>query len=452
MKRSVVALAVLSLGVTSTGVVFGGKWVKHAGELYAINVPGRIAGEKVSLSVAQDAVSTYRWIYVNASLKDLQEAKAEATKLSNALSKRPMIVVFMPRHVGDGQRNDYHPNFQASLAALIRHAMKDNKELLVSARSYGVSQALRVIVQFNSPRILLTGIAPAFGAFGSQGSANVKQHIRDIQNTRSKYCMIASKDDGFTWRAGGAAYKRRISIRGDNDVYRAMKKNTANVHLILLDGADHAPVDEYLRHGLVNAMRQAADHFRMTKTPVGDIVYGRKPPPTDAGTASTRTPGGRTPTGRTPTGRTPSGRTPSGRTPEPTPRRVPQDPTRFTLRFTDAYLVRTPSTRPVQIAGAGAVLSYGSDWEVRRVQPCIYHLRSMVWKTFFWEANTTTGRAYKVTGGTFGRIGGRRELLRGVRLTVQAGRAAPPPAPSPPRRRPAPPPPPSPPRRTPATP
>jgi len=79
----------------------------------------------------------------------------------------------MPRHVRDGQRNDYHPNFQASLAGLIERAIADGKELLISAKSYGVHQALRVMRHFDSPLILLTGIAPAFGAFGNQWSANV---------------------------------------------------------------------------------------------------------------------------------------------------------------------------------------------------------------------------------------------------------------------------------------
>lgn len=247
---------------------------RHVGEIYAVNVPGRENWEKLSKNEGKEIVSKYRWIYANASSKDLYEAKDEATKLSNAVG-RPLVLVYMPRNIFDGTRNEYPGRFHASMHALIERALADRKELLVTARSYGVHQALRAVRKFDTPMILLIGIAPAFGAFGNAWSDNVKRYIKDVEQTRCKYLMIASKNDGFTWRSGGAAYKKKIGYRGDNDVGRAMKRNKQNVRILVLQGADHAPIDEYLRHGLVNAMQKGAHRWGLDNTPVGDIVYGR---------------------------------------------------------------------------------------------------------------------------------------------------------------------------------
>ena len=87
--------------------------------------------------------------------------------------------------------------------------------------------------------------------------------------------MIASDDDNYTWKAGGAAARRRIGYKGDNDVGRAMDRNKQNVDYFVLSGAEHYPIDEYLRHGLVDAMQKGAHHWGLDNTPVGDIVYGR---------------------------------------------------------------------------------------------------------------------------------------------------------------------------------
>ena len=40
----------------------------------------------------------------------------------------------------------------------------------------------------------------------------------------------------------------------------------------------------------------------------------------------------------------------------------PEEPDRFLLRFTDAYLVYEPDGGAPQIATEGNVLSYGQDW------------------------------------------------------------------------------------------
>ena len=247
---------------------------EHVGEMYAVNVPERQTWDKLTVDEGKEIVSRYRWIYANASCKDLYEAKDEATKLANAVG-RPLVLVYMPKNVFDGTRNEYPGQFHASMHALVERALADKKELLVAARSYGVHQALRALRKFDSPLVLLIGIAPAFGAFGNVWSENVEQYIDDVEHTRCRYFMIASEDDGHTWRAGGAAARKRVGYRGDNDVGRAMDRNSQNVDYYVLSGANHYPIDEYIRHGLVDAMQKGAHHWGLDDTPIGDVVYGR---------------------------------------------------------------------------------------------------------------------------------------------------------------------------------
>jgi hypothetical protein len=105
-----------------------------------------------------------------------------------------------------------------------------------------------------------------------------------VRETRSKYCMVASDTDGFTWRRGGAAYRRpgRDTYRGDPNVGRAMEANSANVDIERLrpahKDADHTPIDNYINHGLLDAMKRCVNHFGMQRTSVGDVVYGRPVP------------------------------------------------------------------------------------------------------------------------------------------------------------------------------
>jgi hypothetical protein len=263
-----------TLTVSETVLAGGREWVEHAGEVYAIRVPGRPNKQKLSLDDAKAIVATHRFIYVNASLKTVPEALSEATNLSDALGGQPTVLVYMPRHVMDGQRNDYHPNFQRSLRELIRHALRDNRELLVASKSYGVNQALRVVREFDTPKILLIGISPAFGAFGNVGSPMVARYIRDVKDTRSRYCMIAAAGDVFPWNAGGAAVGRGPQIVGDPRVYAAMRDNSANVDTVLLEGTGHG-MDRYLEHGLVDGMQRCATHWGYQDTVIGDVVFGR---------------------------------------------------------------------------------------------------------------------------------------------------------------------------------
>ncbi|MCP4676819.1 MAG: hypothetical protein GY854_15155 [Deltaproteobacteria bacterium] len=246
---------------------------EKTGLIHSVNVPGLRNWEELSRDDAAKIVDQYRWIYVNASLKGEYGAEDEATKLSNSLGRRPMVHVYLSRGVFDGTRNTYPGRFHASMGALIESALETKEQLLVTGRSYGVHQSLRAACEFDDPAILVLGIAPAFGAFGNQFSDNVKQYVKDVAETKCKYGMIASEDDIFTWRSGGAAYKQKIGYRGDNDVGRAIEKNKANVHLEILHGADHAPIDEYLRHGLVPAMQRCVSFFGMDSC-VTDIVEG----------------------------------------------------------------------------------------------------------------------------------------------------------------------------------
>ena len=88
-----------------------------------------------------------------------------------------------------------------------------------------------------------------------------------------------------------------------------------------------------------------------------------------------------------------------------------QTPKRFLLRFSDAYLVYQPGTTTLQIAAVGNVLSYGKDWQVKKMKPYLYHMRQNVCKEFYWKVNTSREEVYKVTGGTFGQLGGQSTVL-----------------------------------------
>jgi len=57
------------------------------------------------------------------------------------------------------------------------------------------------------------------------------------------------------------------------------------------------------------------------------------------------------------------------------------------------------------------VLSTGGSWSVKRIGDEIWHLRHGSWSAFYWKVDTDVGVAVTVTGGTFGREGGRRARL-----------------------------------------
>jgi hypothetical protein len=248
---------------------------KHAGKMYAFGVPGTRDGSELSLSKAKDLVRKHRWIHVNASMKKRWEAQHNAGILSKAL-RRPLVLVFMSKSVMDGKRNEYDPNFVKNLGTLASHGIGDRKTLLVTARSYGNSQALHVLRQrANSPRILFIGLCPAFGAFGNKWSANVKRFHQDVKETQVKYCMIASEKDNYAWRAGGACVTKGGRYQGDENVCKAIDKNRSNVKVFTINGAGHDNA-EYLANGAMDRMRRCVEHFRFKGKTAGNVVYGRR--------------------------------------------------------------------------------------------------------------------------------------------------------------------------------
>lgn len=283
----------LLAGITVPDIASGGgvdvfiplEDMEEVGKTFAINVPDReltsaelSSGGRLTLSKAGRIVEKYRWIYVNASLKNLEHAKDEARSLSNAVGGRPLVLVYLPRAVFQGRRNHYPHAFSQTMFTLLQRVLTNRQELMISAKSFGVHQTLRAINEFpdDGPLILFTGISPAFGAFGGTYDRNVVNYRHDVRDTSCKYCMIASSADIFTSkRAGGAAWRRSDgTIEGDEEVYRAMQANARNVTTVVLHGAEHE-MRHYINHGLANAMRQCAEHFGMENTPAGDVVYNR---------------------------------------------------------------------------------------------------------------------------------------------------------------------------------
>lgn len=91
-----------------------------------------------------------------------------------------------------------------------------------------------------------------------------------------------------------------------------------------------------------------------------------------------------------------------------------EEPDRFLLRFTDAYLVHETDGGAPQIAAEGNVVSYGQDWEIVRVRQFLYHMRQRNWRDFYWKVNTSRREAYRVRGGEFGELGGEEERIDSI--------------------------------------
>ncbi|MBN2135208.1 MAG: hypothetical protein JW737_05720 [Acidobacteria bacterium] len=81
-------------------------------------------------------------------------------------------------------------------------------------------------------------------------------------------------------------------------------------------------------------------------------------------------------------------------------------PERFQLMFGSAYMAYLPDTKTQQIVTEGVVLSYCQDWEVIQLKPYLYHFKQNMWKAFFWHVNSSRKTVNRVSGGTFGQMGG----------------------------------------------
>lgn len=86
-------------------------------------------------------------------------------------------------------------------------------------------------------------------------------------------------------------------------------------------------------------------------------------------------------------------------------------PDRFKINFSNAYIVVTPGVLSMQIAAEGNVLSYGNDWQIVQVNPFLYHMKQQNWQGFYWQVNTSRKEVNKVTGNFFGTLGGNHQKL-----------------------------------------
>src|SRR6056297_2434276 len=86
------------------------------------------------------------------------------------------------------------------------------------------------------------------------------------------------------------------------------------------------------------------------------------------------------------------------------------EPDRFSIYFSNAYLIFSPNTSTLQIAAEGAVLSYGADWAKLQMKPYLYQLKKNSWQGFYWRVNTSRKELSVVRNGHFGTYQGNSEL------------------------------------------
>lgn len=101
-------------------------------------------------------------------------------------------------------------------------------------------------------------------------------------------------------------------------------------------------------------------------------------------------------------------------------------PNRFIMDFNEAHLIYKPATKTLQVITGDKVLAYGGDWEKCQLKPYLYHLRQKVWKGFYWKVNTSKREVYKVTGGSFCKLGGSEQKLNITVDTIGGSDTTPP--------------------------
>jgi hypothetical protein len=94
-------------------------------------------------------------------------------------------------------------------------------------------------------------------------------------------------------------------------------------------------------------------------------------------------------------------------------------PTRFLIRFNDAYLIYVIETQAIQIIAQSMVLSYANDWNKAQIYPYLFHIRLATWQGFFWKVNTSRKQLYEVRNGTFGAIAPGTETTLPIPVTTQ---------------------------------
>ncbi len=88
-----------------------------------------------------------------------------------------------------------------------------------------------------------------------------------------------------------------------------------------------------------------------------------------------------------------------------------QTPKRFSLHFPNAEFLYETGSNSIQLIGFDSLLCNSEDWEVKKLKPFLFHIKQKFWKEFFWKVNTSRKRIWRVTQGTFGRLGGKDQLL-----------------------------------------
>ncbi len=94
-------------------------------------------------------------------------------------------------------------------------------------------------------------------------------------------------------------------------------------------------------------------------------------------------------------------------------------PTRFFIRFNDAYLIYVIESQSIQIVAQNMVLSYASDWNKAQIYPYLFHIRLATWQGFFWKVNTSRKELIEVRNGTFGAIAPGTEVVLPISVTTQ---------------------------------
>lgn len=88
----------------------------------------------------------------------------------------------------------------------------------------------------------------------------------------------------------------------------------------------------------------------------------------------------------------------------------------------NVYLTYENAGATLSISHGGNLLSSGENWEIRRLQPYLYHLRHNSWTDFYWKVNTSRKQVYEMTGGRFGYLGGAEGTLEDITVQVEGER------------------------------
>lgn len=69
----------------------------------------------------------------------------------------------------------------------------------------------------------------------------------------------------------------------------------------------------------------------------------------------------------------------------------------------------------IQVSADGYVLN---DWDIKQLNPNLYHFRHKNWEDSYWKVDTQSNQAYKVTGGTFGSPKDEGTILEGTKVNI----------------------------------